>query len=440
MANDYELGETMKFRLMTRSIILLFCAALVLPMSDVLAQEAKKQKTRRVLSLSEPVSKKLAAVQKFVAPEEDDAEPDFRKALEAIKKINTSKFNKYELATTYNYYAFIYYSLDNVPEALKYYQLVVAQSPDISEGLELTTYKTIAQLFMMTEKYSEAISMYKKYMELSEIVGAEDYFILGQAYYQTNDMNSSRENIDLAVKMYEDSGRIPKENWYDLQRGLYYEKEDYKTVIQILEKTIVHYNKGKYWFQLGGMYGVVERSKDQLQAYNAAYLMGALTKGRDILNLAYLNFDADYPYKAATVIEAGLKDDVVERTSKNLETLGMALRMSQEIERSIPVIEEAANKSDDGNLYAQLAGTYFQADEYTKAIEAAEKAVKRKGLRQPGNVHITIGMSQFYLDRFDGAIASFREAAKNKGSEKTARQWIQHCESEKQRKAKLAEA
>lgn len=424
----------MKFRILLATTLVFAFSLLT---SAVFAQDAK---TRKVPALSEPVYKKLGVVQEYLNPEDEKVEPNFRKALEELNDINVSKFNEYEKANVYNLYGFTYYSLENYPEAIKNYKLVIAQSPNISLGMEQQTYKTIAQLLMITENYAEAIKTYKQYMTMAEIVGADDYFYLGQAYYATNDLNNSLENVDIAVKMMEDSNRVPKEQWYDLQRGLYYEKENYTKVIQIIEKMIVHYNKGKYWYQLAGMYGVIDQTKNQLQAYNAAYLLGALDKERDILNLAYLNLDAEYPYRAAQALEKGMKDGVVPRTTKNLETLGTALRMAQEIKKSIPVIEEAAGKSDDGNLYAQLASSYFQSDDYTKAVEAAEKAISRKGLRQPGNLHLTLGMSLFYLNKYDDAIKSFREASKNKGSEKSARSWIQYCESEKERKAKLAEA
>ena len=401
---------------------------------------AQAQETRRVPAMREQTFKKLSEVAELLSPEEEGVEPNFPAALAELNDVNTSKFNKYELAQVYNYYGWIYYSLEKYEESIKNYKLVVAQSPEISIGLEQQTLKTIAQLYLVLEKYQDSIDTYKQYMKIASAVAAEDYFTLGQAYYQLNDLNNSVVNVDKAIQMYEEKDRLPKETWYDLQRGLYYEKEDYKKVVQILEKLVVNYNKGKYWLQLAGMYGQVDRNKDQLQAYNTAYMMGALTKERELLNLAYLNLDAEYPYKAAQVIEKGMKDKAIERTSKNLETLATALRIAQEVKKSIPVMEEAAEKSDDGNLFASLAGTYFQADDYSKAVNAAEQAIKRKGLKRPGDLHLTLGMSLFYLDKYDQAIESFREAAKNKGTERSARQWIQYAAGEKERKAKLAEA
>lgn len=441
------LTKRLSNQLLTASLIVLTLTAgdAVLQKSGMagfrmVANAAAAEATRRVPAMREQTFKKLSEVAELLSPEKEGVQPNFPAALEELNNVNTSKFNKYELAQVYNYYGWIYYSLERYDDSIKYYKLVVAQSPEISVGLEQQTLKTIAQLYLIVEKYQESINTYKQYMKIASVIAAEDYFTLGQAYYQMNDLNNSLVNVDKAIQMYEEKDRLPKETWYDLQRGLYYEKEDYKKVVEILEKMVVHYNKGKYWLQLAGMYGQVDRNKDQLQAYNTAYVMGALTKERELLNLAYLNLDAEYPYKAAKVIEKGMKDKIIERTSKNLETLATAFRIAQEIKKSIPVMEEAAGKSEDGNLYASLAGTYFQADDYKKAVNAAEQAIKRKGLKRPGDLHLTLGMSLFYLDKYDAAVDSFKEAAKNKGTERAARQWINYAKSEKERKAKLNEA
>lgn len=404
------------------------------------AAEKPKYKTRKTPALREKVFKQLAKVQELTSPEEEGAKPNFPEALKVLKDIESgaSKWNQYEMAQLYNYYGFVYYTLENFKEAIKYYKLVVAQSPHIPEGLEVGTLYTIAQLYFVQEDYRNAITTLKKWMELSPIVGADAYILLGQGYYQINDMKQALTNVNIAVKQYEDKGKIPKENWYSLQRALYYDKGDNKTVIKILEKLIRHYPKGTYWKQLSGMYGTVGREKDQLHSLDAAYLMGALNKEKELLNLAYLYMGEDYPYRAAKLVDKGIKDKIIEPTSKNLELLATAWRLAQEMKKSIPEMAKAAKKSEKGDLYARLAGIYLDNDQYKKALDAADVALERKGIKRPDQLYIVMGMARANLGNYADAIKAFKEAAKDKRSKKFALQWIQFAESELKRERQLS--
>ena len=407
-------------------------------------EEAKKpaRKTRKTPALREKVFKELAKVQELTNPEEEGAKANFPEALKVLNKISAGttrgKWNQYELAQLYNYYGFVYYTLERFPEAIKYYKLVIAQSPQIPEGLEIGTLYTIAQLYFVQEDYKNAVINLKKWMALSPIVGADAYVLLGQAYYQMNDMGQALTNVNIAVKRFEDKGKVPKENWYSLQRALYYDKGDNKKVIEILEKMVRHFPKATYYKQLSGMFGAANREKDQLHMLDAAYQMGAVSKEKELLNLAYLYMGEDYPVRAAKVVEKGIKDKQIEATSKNLELLATAWRLAQEVKKSIPVMETAADKSAKGDLYARLAGIYLDNDRNKDAIKAGNTALKRKGIKRIDQLQIVLGMANANSGKYKTAINHFKAAAKDKRSKKFADQWITYCESEIKREKQLA--
>ncbi len=392
------------------------------------------QKTRKTPALRENVYKKLAEIQVFA-----DA-GDWNGALKELNDVkeDSSKWNGYELAQLNNYYGFVYYSLERYAEALRAYERVVSNPDDIPVGLETATLYTMAQLYFIQEDYTKAIEVLTRWMEASPIVGADAYVLRGQAYYSLNNFNKALPDINWAVNDYESKGKVPKENWFALQRAIYYEKGDNKKVVQILEKLVKHYPKASYWRQLGGMYGAVNRERDQLHALEAAYLMGAVTNDKELLNIAYLFLGEEVPYKAAKIIDKGIKDKRIEPTSKNLETLAAALRMAQEVKESLPVMERAAAKSDTGDLYARLAGIYLDNDMFDKAIDSGEVALKRKGIKREDQLQIVLGMSHVNKKQYDSAIKAFKKAAEDKRSAKFARQWIQYAESEREREKQLA--
>ncbi|GAB3105531.1 tetratricopeptide repeat protein [Pseudomaricurvus hydrocarbonicus] len=396
-------------------------------------QEKPKYTTKKSYSLRQNVFKDFAKVQ-----EKTDAS-DWKGALVVLKDLEASKGAKYtsfEKANLWNYFGWVYYSLEDYPQSIRYYKKVLAEE-ELSEALELGTLYTLAQLMFVQEDYRGAVDLLKKWMKLQPIVGADAYVLIAQGYYQLNDMNSALSNINTAVDKFESTGKVPKENWYTLQRAIYYEKGDNKKVISILEKLIRHYPKITYWKQLSGMYGQVEQEKNQLHSLDVVYLAGELNNEKELLNLAYLYMGQDVPYKAAKIIDKGMKEGKIEKTSKNLEVLATAWRLSQDVKKSIPVMEEAASKSDKGDLYARLAGIYLDNDENKKAIEAGAKAYKRGSIKRPDQLQIVLGMANANLKQYGKAIKEFEKAAKDKRSKKFAVQWIEFCKNEKKREDSL---
>ncbi|MGI1679660.1 MAG: tetratricopeptide repeat protein [Cellvibrionaceae bacterium] len=404
------------------------------------AQQDNKepQKTRRAMAISESVNKRLAKVSELLNPEDEKAKPNLSGALAEAKAINTGKWNEYEKAQLFNMMGGIYVQMENYPEAIRYYKRFV-ETPSVPPANQLNVSYYLAQLYLATENYKQAIRLFEDYIKRSEIVGADHYYKLGQAYYMDGNLNRSLPNIDKAVQMYESSDRIPPEGLYQYQMSLYHGKENYKKVVTVLEKMVRHYPKVNHWRTLAAMYGASGRPKDQLHAYDTIYMMGGLNKEKELRLLASLYLENEYPYKAAKVLEKGFKDKVIEPTSKNLELLGVSWSIAKEQDKSIPVMEQAASKSNAGDLYARLTQMYLGGDEYQKAVNAGSKALKRK-LKKPASVHFNMAVSYFNLNKFDQALASLREARKDKTMASQANNWIRLVEGEKARVEKLKTA
>ncbi|SEA09989.1 tetratricopeptide repeat protein [Microbulbifer marinus] len=398
-------------------------------------QTPSKQQTRKVPAMRENVFKKLGKVQ-----EAADAS-NWPAALAALREMEAgkSKYNGYEVAQMYYFYGFVYYSMERYKEAITAYKKVLAQGAEnLPVALEVGTLLTVAQLYFVTENYDQALNYLNKWFAVSDRVTADSYALRAQAYYQKGDEAKALSDVNTAVSMYEKEGKVPKENWFGLQRFLYFEKNDYKKVTDILEKLVKHYPKGEYYKQLAGMYGERKREKDQLHMMEAAYIAGALQKEKELLNMAYLFMGNEMPYKGAKVIDKGIKEKKIKRTSKNLETLAQAYQMAQELQKSIPELEAAAQLSDKGDIYSRLSSIYLDLDKNEKAIEMGNKALKKGGVKRPDQLYIVMGMANANLKKYDDALASLKKALKDERSKKFAEQWITFVESEKKREEQLA--
>ena len=185
------------------------------------------------------------------------------------------------------------------------------------------------------------------------------------------------------------------------------------------------------------MYGEAKDEKRQLAAMDVAYQQDFLIKDREQLTMAYLYLNADVPYKAAKVIDKGLDNESMEDSSKTLEILGNAWRQSQELDRSIPVLEKAAAKSDNGEIYCRLGNVYLDDDKFNKSVTANRKGLSKGGVKRPDQCQLVLGMALFNLNRYDEARKAFEVAAKDKRSRKYAEQWMKYMKSEIARQEEL---
>ena len=56
-------------------------------------------------------------------------------------------------------------------------------------------------------------------------------------------------------------------------------KDEKVRIAKVLEKMLRHYPKTKYWSEMAGIYGRLNRTRDQMHAFDALYVMGALMNG-----------------------------------------------------------------------------------------------------------------------------------------------------------------
>lgn len=407
------------------------------PFSAAVAQEETKkkpEKTRRTPALRNKVYEKLAEAQ--LAAEAKDWKTA-RKVLDGMLDAGGKKaLNSYELANVHNLYAFVHYSAEDYKSALKSYENVVAQ-PDIPLAMEINTKYTIAQLYFVQEDWKKGIAALLQWFDATETPPANAYVLLAQGYYQLKDYDKALFNVEKAIDMYKAKDKVPKEQWYNLARFLYFDKGDVNSTVTVLEEMLVYFPKKQYWVQLSHMYGEQKKESEQLSAMDTAYVQDMLNKGQEQITMAYLYLNAEVPYKAAKVMDKGIKDESIEGKSKNYEILGNSWRQAQEIDKAIPAMELASAKSDKGELYARLGNVYLDGDQFKKAISSINKGLKRGGVKRPDTARLVLGMAYFNDKQYSNARKAFKAAAKDERSEKHATQWLKYMANELGRQKKL---
>ena len=419
----------------------------VVPNSDfgglVMAEENKEKepkyknvKTRKRQSVGAKCGKALEKVQ--VVLEEEDW-PKSMEMLEGIEASTKTCKSPYEQTQLWKFKGYVYYSLDDFPGAIRSYRQVI-NGEGTPEDLRLDTRYTLAQLYTAEERYAEAAAELEIWIEESTIVSNAARGLLAQIYYQLDRKEDSLTMLELAIDDVESKGKLPKERWWSLQRVLYYEKNDYNRVVEILEKLVKHYPKWTFWKQLGGMYGEQERPLDQLVASEVVYINDKFDKENQVMGMGYMYLAAEVPYKAAQIISKGMDDGIIEKNAKNLEVLGTAWYQAKELNLALSSLDNASQYSDSGDLQARMAGIYLDLGKDKKAFKASLKAADKGNIKRPSSNYLIMGNALVNMHCYKDAISAFQKALKvseTKKEKKFPTQWIRYADVEGTRLGKL---
>jgi tetratricopeptide (TPR) repeat protein len=438
------------FRACALSVIAL-CGAVALDqaapgvfLSEAVAQDKPKKdtrETRRTPALRNKVYERLAEAQTLA--EAKDYAGASAILNDMISEDGKRALNSYELANVYNLHAFLSYANEDYSQSLRYYEQVIAQ-PDIPLAMEINTRFTIAQLYFVQEKWQQGIDALLMWFEMNEKPNAGSYVLLAQGYYQVKRYDLALDNVETAIAMHEGEGKLPKEQWYNLARFLYFDKEDFDSALDVLNTLIIYYPKKQYWVQASHLYGEKKDEPRQLALMEAAYEQGFLDRSSELVTMAYLYLNAEVPYYAGSVIEKGFSDELVEDKSKNYELAGSAWAQAQEVAKSIPMMEKAAAKSEEGELYVRLGNVYLDGDQFQKSADSIIKGLNKGGVKRPDQARLALGMAYFNLGDYYEARKAFRAASKEgarrkewERSKEMAQQWIAYVTSEEDRQREL---
>lgn len=412
--------------------------------ATVYAAEEKKTKrpSRRVPTISESTYRRLSKAQEFLDLK------DFDSALDELAAMvrRSRRYNGNEMGQIHNMFAYIYFTKEDYPSAIKHYEIVAAQGKKVSVGLEIAVIYSLAQLHFVEENYKDSLKYMRIWLTKAENPGPQPHIFIGQIYYQMQDFPKAILEIEKAIRIAKERDLTIKENWWGLLRYLYFEREDWPKVVEILEILVDDFPKREYWLQLGGIYGQQGFENKQMYAYESAHVAGFIDREKDIINYAGLLMQSEVPARAAKWLDRGMDEGTVERTAVNLRTLGQAYQLAREVDKAIPVLEEAGKKSDDGEILARLASLYLEKDQFVKCTTAATAALKKGGLKKSYNTQVVHGMCLFGRDRLTQARQTFitaRSTARKqriRSVERICSQWIKHIDNVRKRNAALAAA
>ena len=412
----------------------------------------RNKRPRRIPHITEATFRRLSDAQELI-----DAEK-YAKAIELLTPLvlKVRRYNGNELAQMHNLLGYAYYEMDNIDKTIYHFEQVLAQMPDISEGMEITTLERISKFYFQEGNqrdgdaaapwYRKALSAWEKWLSKSKNPSPDAYFYMAQIYYQMQDFANAIDRLELVVRLSRQRDIEVREQCWQMLQILYFHQENWAKVIEVLKILVKDYPKRAYWVNLASVYGEIGSPEKQIWTMEAAHIAGYLTKEGDIKTYGGLLLQSEIPNRASKFLQQGVDDEILKRTVKNLLMLGQAYQLAQDVDKAIPVFERAAKLSEDGEIYERLSALYLEKDQHASCESAAKKALDKGGLRNVLVTRITLASCQFYLDKLTAARKIFNDVRrdaqqdKRRVEERTARQWLAYIESERKRRAELERA
>jgi tetratricopeptide (TPR) repeat protein len=327
------------------------------------------------------------------------------------------------------------WSRENYVDALGYFEKAV-ELDSLPDSAHFALMYQIAQLYYMQERFDEALEKLGLWFceSPAERITPAAFVLQASIHARKEDYAGVLDAIDKAIAMDEDS----KESWHQLKLSAHYELEQFPQAADTLEVMIARWpDKKTYWIQLSQIYYKLKQDERALAVLALAYRKNLLDQQSDLVYLSSLYSNAGVPYRAAEILERGIRDGIVESSKQHWAEVADTWYSAEELEKALLAYGEAGKAASDGVIDLRRGFILVDLERWLAALETLNLALQKGGLddRNTGEAYLLRGMTQFNLGNFEGASADWDHAGRYDKTREAARQWLNHLREERRRSA-----
>ncbi len=303
----------------------------------------------------------------------------------------------------------------------------------------------LATLYLLQEQHDKAIQLYKKVIARAEArkksVRPLLYYHLGEAYYQAKDYRHAYQYIHLAIQQRENAkpttdaqGKkvepkpVPKD-WYQNLFITVYQQQKYSQANDIAGMLVAKYpDDDAFWNYYVNTYLILKEDKQAAAVYALMKMRGMLKSKEDYKQLVSLYIENGIPYQAARLLSEGLDKGIVPKTEANYNLLSSTWMRAKDWDKALEALGKQAAVSPSGQVYLRQASIYLARFQYGQAITAAQNAIRKGGLDDPGLAWMILGQAAFSAHQTQTALGAFHKAEGYSAHAKSARNWIKYVQ------------
>ena len=419
----------------------------------ITAAQFKALPKRKVRANSELFVKRLTRAQELMGNEK------YAEALEVlIPMMDKYKTKTYSLAQVYQFTGYVYLSQSKYKQAIANFEKSVNLGV-LPYRVDQKNILMLGRLYSATEKYTESEKYINRWFSHAVKPDSSSYEALANAYLQQNRFTDGICPLFLALKnWYPEEERKqksyearvakaieeekpapkprkaqkPKKQWFRLLFTLHFQSKDLKGGINIMQAGLHHYIDEKvFWTQMGLVYAQLEDFKNSTASYALALRLDLLKTGGDYRTLASNYASINVPYKAAQIMELGLKKGAIESKKSNWDATAGNWQRAQELANAARAYAKTAEIEGTGKYYILQGDVFLRMEKYNDAVTAYKNALKKGKLKKndEGRAHLNMGITLANSGKYRSALTSLDKALKFKKQKRAARQWIAYTKN-----------
>ena len=351
-------------------------------------------------------------------------------ALAELNKLRAMELNCYENAAVLRLSAAIKIEQGDAAGAVRDLQTAIDTGAITGKDVP-QTYYNMAQLYLQQDNLQKSKEYMEKWVNSPGVTPTRDQNMQLAVLYQKLDdfqgalryaervlsadgQNADRQIIDFLIFLYDRTGNKAKKA---------------ELLIRLLQRDP---NDRKVWDAIAGDYFQGNEERKAFEVQKAMYLAGLLTKEEELMRIVnfYNRFNA--PYEAAKILEREMNRNRISKTFERMELLANLYQVAREYDKAIPIIRQAAQMTNNGQMYERLGRSYFELGDYQEAIDAYKQAIAKGNLKEPGYARVMIGQANYELDNKAAARDSFSDAADFADGRRAAQGWLNFLRAEEQ--------
>jgi hypothetical protein len=376
-------------------------------------------------SVSKSVAKPLSEAQKLMTT--GDFKGALAKVQEAQAATDRTPFDDYKIN---QFLAFVAIKQTDYPAATTAYE-AMADSTVMPDEEKKDTWHNACLLSSQAKHYQKAI-VYCGQLATINALDDQTTATLAEDYYFTNDIPHAQQYAQQSIDRSKAAGQPPNQAALQIVMSAQAKQNNQAGAEETLEQLALTYNGADNWGQLIDVTLGTRGLKDQdaLYLYRLRLLVGAMSHPDDYTTLGGVASQLGYPTEAVAVLQQGISSGKIT-SGQAADIMNKARRDAAADARSLPSIEASAARAKTGEQDVKLGEDYWGYGRYADAEAAAQRAVAKGGLKNPGEGPLLIGAAQAAQGKYDEAVQSLSQVGGSDAQKKTAHLWSIYAQAKK---------
>ena len=369
-----------------------------------------------------PTSMDAATYAELTRIHEQFGEGDLDDAEAGLARLEKRSLNDYERAQVLQTYGFIHSQQGREDEAFAAFEQCVALDALPTFAQQGIVY-SVASYYSTEERFEDSNAMLMRWFRFEEKPTADAYMLAGVNHVQSEELLAGLPYVRLANAL----APKPRENWQQVELAILVEAKRHDEAIDLLHRMVALWpDRMTYYESLSGLFMETGQERRALAALAVAWLRGLLSAERHFVTLAQLSMFLDKPERGARILADAIDAGQVSPTEEHLELLLHAWTAARETSRAAQAIDRLAEVAESGEYHLRKALLLNETGDWGGAAEAAQRALEKGGLAQPGEAWILRGVALAELQRYDEALDAFASAEQDgeRNVRRNAASWI----------------